>query len=353
MYKAIRYIGSKQKVLPFLEEHLFSKLTSGDSFFDGFLGTGIVSQYIAETKNNINVSGGDISLYSEVLFKIMNIGSLFKREEIVDLIKKFELENLVAGNIFNEFSNKGTPCSFTESRNFYHEKSGKIIDTFKLFLGKELKNQNISSQQAEILLFFILAYACKAGNTTSVFGAYLKSPAKYIEFNVKFVENILNELSIFLINKNQFDFYLGSIVDNLKLIPKQKIIYLDPPYSTRRYETNYHILNFVVDFEFNPKNLKENSKTGQPKGIVNNPFGSKKETEIIFAEMIREGVNKSDFLGISYNTDGVITQKWIEKFCIDNNYKLETKKMSYKRFKSKVEVKNETNLEEILWIITK
>ena len=87
--------------------------------------------------------------------------------------------------------------------------------------------------------------------------------------------------------------------------------------------------------------------------MLDNPFGSKKETSRIFSQMIVQGIEKCEILAISYNTDGIITQQWIEDFCKINELNLETKTLSYKRFKSKQEVKNESKLEEILWIITK
>lgn len=354
MHKAIRYIGSKQKVLPFLEENLFNKLKEGDSFFDGFLGSGIVSQYVAEKHKNIKVSGGDLSLYSGILFNILNIGQAFySKEEIYSLITEFETKDFISSAIYNEFSHSGTPQSFQESRNFFHEKSGKTMDTYKQFVKTKLDNKEITEEQSKVLYYFLITYACKIANTTSVFGAFLKSPAKYQPFNLQFVQKIIKDLEEIFLLKNHADFYLGDIVKNLKQIPKQTVIYLDPPYSTRRYESNYHILNYIADSKFSDTEIKQGSKTGQPKEMSDNPFGKKKETQIIFADMIREGVDKSDILGISYNTDGLVKQEWIEKFCKDNKFSLDTRKVKYKRFKSKTEVINTTELEEILWLIKK
>lgn len=354
MHKAIRYIGSKQKVLPFLEENLFYQLKEGDSFFDGFVGSGIVSQYVAEKHKSVKISGGDLSLYSGILFNILNIGQAFKNnEEILNLVREFESKFLVGKDIFNEFSATGKPQSYLESRNFFHELSGKTMDTLKEFLEERLNNKEITEQQRKIFYYFLITYACKIANTTSVFGAFLKSPAKYQPFNVSFVEKILQDLEEIAKLENKADFYWGDIVNNLKQIPKQTVIYLDPPYSTRRYESNYHILSYIADPDFTSQELKQDSKTGQPKEMGDNPFGKKRETEVIFAQMIKEGVSKSDILGISYNTDGLIKQEWMEKFCKENNLSLDTRKLQYKRFKSKTEVTNTTELEEILWLIKK
>ncbi len=249
MHKAIRYIGSKQKVLPFLEENLFYQLKEGDSFFDGFVGSGIVSQYVAEKHKSVKISGGDLSLYSGILFNILNVGQAFKNDqEILDLVQEFETQHLVSQDIYNEFSASGKPQSFSESRNFFHELSGKTMDTIKSFLAQKLNKKEITEEQSKIFYYFLITYACKIANTTSVFGAFLKSPAKYQPFNTAFVQKILQDLQEIEKLENKADFYWGDIVNNLKQITKQTVIYLDPPYSTRRYESNYHILSYIESF---------------------------------------------------------------------------------------------------------
>lgn len=359
MYKAIRYIGSKQKMLPFLKNNLLHYLEKPNAtFFDGFVGTGIVSQFVAETYQNVSLSGGDISLYSKILFNILNLGTVFpneeRLEEVLEKFIKYNNENTRGDVIFNEFSQNGLPQSFNESRNFFHEQSGKTIDNFRQYLKNGLAHKKITTNEAQILLYFILAYSCKVANTTSVFGAFLKSDPKYVPFTLEFCKNITSNLQLIKNNvKTTAQFYNMSIVDSLKAIDKQTVIYLDPPYSTRRYESNYHILNYIVDLEFSSAILKSGSKTGQANSMESNPFGKKGETEKIFKDMIDLGVEKSEILGISYNSDGVITQEWMEKYCLEKGYILETKTQEYKRFKSKTEVTNTTTLQEILWLIKK
>lgn len=84
MYKAIR-----QKLLSFLDDNLFYLLKEGDSFYDGFCGSGIVSQHIAENYSNIDIYAGDLSEYSRVLFNILNIGSVFQhKEDVLNIFKE-------------------------------------------------------------------------------------------------------------------------------------------------------------------------------------------------------------------------------------------------------------------------
>lgn len=354
MYKAIRYIGSKQKLMGFLNDNLFCNLQPNSNFFEGFAGTGIVSQFITENYSNINISGSDLSLYSEKIFNFLNIGSLELKDSLITkFMAEFYNKEKIEGDIFNEFSVNGKPYSYSVSRNFFHYESGKTIDTYKLLLKEYIANNTITPEQANIFLAYLIAYTCKVANTTSVFGAYLKSEPKHIPLNIDFILNINNNLKKISEKKSYSSFYLGDILQNLKSIPEQSLIYLDPPYSTRRYETNYHILNYVADLNFDKSMIKKDSKTGQLNKELTNPFGRKKETEWIFENMIKESMKKTNLLGISYNTDGVIKQKWIEDLCAKEGFYLETRKMDYKRFKSNNENNNTEQLEEIIWIIRK
>lgn len=353
MYKAIRYIGSKQKILDFLNEELFSTIPYKGSFFEGFSGTGIISQYLTENRGDITVSGGDLSNYAEVLYSILNLSSLrITSDQITHFISSINEKDFKEdGLFFNEFSENGKPKTYEGSRLFFHEKAGKTIDLYRQLLKEKIKNKEISEEQSKVFLFYLLSYACKMANTTSVFGAYLKTPPKYKPLDTTFIEQINKQLEKIYESSSYKKFMNGDIVSNLEKMKSVDVIYLDPPYSTRRYESNYHILNYIVDLELTEDEIK-NSKTGLPKFIQDNPFGKKKETEIIFSNMILEGTLKSKLLAISYNTDGLIKQEWMENFCNANNLVLETKKLEYKRFKSN-ETENKNKLEEILWLIRK
>lgn len=353
MHKAIRYIGSKQKLLNFLEDNMLSKLKDNESFFEGFSGSGILSQYIASKDIKLKVTGADISKYSESLFLIPNIYNEFSKEELFNIFKNFSLEKPLKGIFYHEFSPEGKPVTYHEPRNFYHPASAIMIDTYKHYISNLLNQNMINIEQKNILMFFLLSYACKSANTTSVFGAFLKGKPKFKPLDLSFFQKVINDLEEVKKTKSSFSFIENDIINSLEKIGKQDIIYLDPPYNTRKYESNYHILNYVADLDFNIEKIKKGTKTALPIQQHKNPFGNAKNTETIFKQMILLSVKKSKKTYISYNTDGIITQEWMEKFCRDNNLKLQTETLTYKRFKAKKSDNNEKELKEILWNIKK
>lgn len=351
MHKAIRYIGSKQKLLSFLNNKVFSDIKPGYKIFEGFVGSGIISQFLAENYKEIHITGADISKYSEPLFLIPEIHNIIEEDKLFEIFKGFDNEISVSSIFHNEFSMAGKPETYHEPRNFYHPDSAIKIDTYKAYITRLLKEDKINCEQAKTLMFFLISYACKSANTTSVFGAFLKGEAKYKELNSDFLLKVYQDLLPSKNNHSTFDFIKDDILSSLDKIDYQNIIYLDPPYNTRKYESNYHILNYVADLDFNISYIK-NTKTGLPVEQFKNPFGNVKQTEVIFSDMILKGTAKSDNLFISYNTDGVIQQEWMENFCQQHNLILNTEMLSYKRFKSK-ESNNNKELEEIVWNIKK
>jgi len=166
-------------------------------------------------------------------------------------------------------------------------------------------------------------------------------------------EDLISELLSLSKFDKDFKFKRSSILESISNIKYCDIIYLDPPYTTRRYETNYHILEYIADINFNIEKIKYNTKAGTPDlSLIKNPFGGKNTTYKIFEEMIVRGVEKCKYLFISYSNQGFMKESDIREIC--NKYKLvlETESIKHKKYKSHGnDVQGE--LFEILWVIKK
>ncbi len=360
MKKIIRYIGSKEKLLPFLDEVIFDKLPENTKILDAFTGTTVVSKHIQE-KYNFEQYLSDFSDYSEILSSRLFLNKTSENvlehlEHIIKISKDFcDIEE---GIFFNEFSINGLPKTLDQeilsnqtikSRMFFTEDVGLKIDTMRSYIKELYNNKIINDYDKNLLLMAVLAFADKNANTTSVYGAYLK---KQNRETMPLTDDFLLTL---MEDKKRNDnspkcYYKGDIIKTLESIPEMDVIYFDPPYNTRKYESNYHILNYLCSLDFNEDMIKYNSKTGLPKVSVNNDFGSKKGTRKIFQDMIEKGLEKAPTIYISYSSEGEMTLEEIEKICIDNNFVLLIHEKLYKKYKSKnIEQKNE--LKEIIYEI--
>jgi len=366
MKKIISYIGSKVNLFDFLDEFIVDKFDKNDNkflFCDLFAGTNSVARHvIQETKWNVITN--DLSKYSYILSFYLHFNSLNKKQ--YDFINKtlISLNNLPLeynGAFFNELSAEGIPSTIDEdkieemfsnqpynSRMFFSKRVGAKIDVIKKELKRLRDNTDISITELNILITFLIFYVDKNANTTSVYGAYLKNEKK-MEKEKDFYDNELVEnfktLTLDNSNGNKLISLNTNIVTALQEVGKinpdnsKNIIYLDPPYNSRSYESNYHILEYVADLDFSTDILKRNSKTAQYIQKNKNPFASKNLTAGIFKDMITEAIKISNNTFISYNTDGLMKQADIENIFeelkVENeNLKLHTYKTTYRRFKA-------------------
>lgn len=361
MNKVIRYIGSKEKLINFLSEVIFNNYNQ-IKFLDGFTGTTVVSKYLQEN-SNFDLYLSDMSNYSEILSSRLFLNkceeSVFTHiEKIINITK--ENNNVKEGIFFNEFSINGNPTTIDKSafenqsvnsRMFFTEDVGLKIDTIREYIINLYNNKNINYYEKNLLLMLLVAFSDKNANTTSVYGAYLKKQNREtVPLNNEFLNTLKNEY-----NKNYkspVTYYKGDILDTLNKIDELDVIYLDPPYNTRKYESNYHILNYICDLDFNADQIKENSKTGLPKSKTKNLFGSKKDTRIIFEEMIIKSMLKAKEVYISYSTDGEMTFEEIKNICDKNNLVLNTYTKDYKKYTSNNN-NNDKTLQEIIYRIGK
>ena len=365
MVKLISYIGSKVKLYDFLNENIFNNDSFKNkkyNFFDLFAGTNSVSHYV---KNNTdwNVYGNDLSLYSHKLFSFLYFDRLNKTQlkiikDKLEILSNMDL--ISTGIFFNEFSYNGSVTTIDkdkfsdvfgnqpiESRMFFSEIVGKRIDTIRSQIIQWQKSGEIKDNIiTDILLTFLIHYVDKNSNTASVYGAYLKNTKKMTMETPFLSQDLLKLLSVNTSDNTQVinstNLPVSDSLEEYKINntnKKDNIIYLDPPYSTRSYESNYHILEYISDFNFDISYIKHNSKTAQRNVKNTNPFASKAKTFPIFEEMITKSLELGNNVFISYSTDGLMQQSDIDMIFSDlkkvhSNLILNIYTKSYKRFKS-------------------
>jgi len=410
--RVIGYLGSKVKLHDFIKKIILKDIKEKKVFVDLFAGTCSVGKLV-QNETNLDIISNDIAKYSKILFSELEIFTKLTLEEQNKIKKKLlYLNNLKidknkeSGIFFNEFSMEGNPQTITNndifdvkkkikddkgniieikenrqpigsktSRMFFKSEVGKKIDLIKDYLKD---NDDITKEEESIILLFLLNFADKNSNTTSVFGAYLKED-KLKRIKPFFDEDLFEYLKlkskeekIKTKNKRKFTHYVNFAEKTLDIIKKntnitkeKTIIYIDPPYSTRSYESNYHILEYLIDLDFNPiKTIKENSKSGTKKEKSNNPFVSKQKTFDIFKEIIYKSLEVSNDVYISYSTDktSLMKQSDIVSILMDINQKenrqikLNTYFQDYKRFTSGenggINNNEKNKISEVIWHIS-
>lgn len=309
----MNYIGSKYKLTAFLKNAIID--TVGDDlsnliFCDLFAGTGIVGRNFKPIVKQ--VIANDIEQYSYVLNR--NYIGNFKVLASNTFIEKLNSIKGVEGFIFHNYCENGS-----EGRLYFSSENGKKIDAIR----QQIEVWKIAKEIDEDTYFFLLASliesADKVANTASVYGAYLKKIKKSAQ------KTLTIKPAEFTSTKNPHQVFNE---DSNKLIKKIQgdILYLDPPYNTRQYGSNYHLLTTIAKYDnFIPK-----GKTGL-RDYYRSSYCKKNEVKKSLENLIKNAKFKHIFL--SYNNEGLMTEN--EVFTIFSKYgKYSLKTIDYQRFKA-------------------
>ena len=312
--KYIGYIGCKQSLVDFIYSCIkdFTKFDDSKQkiiMADVFAGTGSVGAYFRNL--GYKVIANDIQYYSYILNKAI-IQCVKPQVNLID-----ELNNLdeIEGFVYKNY------CFGSGStRMYFSDYNGKKCDSIRIELERRRKEGSISENDYYYYLACLLTNIDKLANTTSVYGAYLK---KYKSSSLKPL--ILTPLDI--IDGPIGDVYNLSAEKLINFI-EGDILYLDPPYNTRQYAPNYHVLETIAKYD-NPE-LKGVTGIRNYDSQKSN-FCSKTKALGALDYIIKKAQFKYIFL--SYNNEGIMRMEDIQKTLSHyGNYKCYTK--SYRRFKA-------------------
>lgn len=290
----MNYIGSKYSLLPFISAaiHDIVGIDLTDKVFcDIFAGTGIVGRTFKPKVNK--VISNDLEYYSYVLNRnyIGNNTSLDSQDELISELN--ELAGVDNGFIFQNYC-KGSGSG----RQYFSDENGKKIDAIRKKIEQWKSNGLISDHMYFFLLASLLESSDKLANTASVYGAFLKHLKRTAQ------RSLVLEPASFTVDDKDHEVYCQDANILIKKI-QGDILYLDPPYNTRQYGANYHLLNTIAEYKsFSPK-----GKTGL-RDYERSLYCSKRTVALSFESLIREAEFKYVFL--SYNNEGLMSMNEIK-----------------------------------------
>ncbi|PKQ69691.1 DNA adenine methylase [Raineya orbicola] len=286
----MNYIGSKYKLIPFIRETILEVVgqekLSKAIFYDAFAGTGVVGRVFKSKVKKIIAS--DTEYYAFVLNR-----NYIQNHQEVSSQNLYYLNTLEGkeGFIYQNYSEKGS------LRNYFSAPNGKKIDAIRTEI-ENLKN-SISEDEYFFLLCSLLESADKVANTASVYGAFLKQLKKSAQ------KPFFLEPAHFEVNHQTHEVYHGEAEKVIEKVSGD-ILYLDPPYNTRQYGSNYHLLNTIALYDhFEPQ-----GKTGLRPNYYKSLFCSKQKAPETLEKIIAKAQFKYIFL--SYNNEGIIPLEKIQ-----------------------------------------
>ena len=338
----MRYIGCKNLLLDVINDVISTQTTGVSSVIDLFSGSGVVSKSFKS--RGYRTISNDYLYFSYVMSKAeieLNKKPSFKGLDIKDPIgylnaltladSGFELDQCF---IYNNYSPVGD-CK----RMYFQPDNALKIDIIRLTIEQWKKGNLITNDEYYYLLSALINAVPFVANITGVYAAYLKY---WDERTYKTLE--LTEPDI-VSNGKKNECYN---CDFSELLSKRcDLLYADPPYNSREYLPNYHILETIARYDYPEIHGVTGMRNYDEQKSV---FCKKNSVASAFEKMISNCQSK--YMLISYNNEALIPTEELSDICmryaVDDSFRLF--EYDYRRYKNKIP-NNTKGLKEQLYLL--
>ena len=343
----MRYIWSKVLLLDRINEVINEniKKDDGNIFCDIFSWTASVARYF---KKNFKIISNDLLYFSYVIQRAtIKNNKVPKFEKIrhklsvdpITYFKNIDDKNMQYKKwfIYDNYS----PNALS-NRQYFTNHNALKIDYIRSSL-QDWKNEwLIDEDEYFYLLAWLIDEVPSVSNIAWTYWAYLKSRdwRVFKELNINYPEVIDNWYDNECYNENW-----NELIKRIS----GSILYMDPPYNTRQYLGNYHILETVAKYDSPEIRWVTWSRVDNEK---RSKYCSKSSVLESFEDMIKNAKFKNIIL--SYSTEWLMKESEIEeimkKYWIPESFKIYRRSYRrYKRTSGDVDIK----LEELLFYIRK
>lgn len=338
----MRYIGGKSLLLDNINAVIAENADDATSVLDIFAGSTIVSDNFK--KKGFTTLSNDFLFFSYVIQRgtiALNKKPTFAGLEIADPISYLNNLTIVDTDIsieqcfiYNNYSPVGE-CQ----RMYFQPDNALKIDIIRLMIENWYVNKKLTDDEYFYLLSCLINAVPFISNITGIYAAYLKhwDVRTYNTLELKEPELFDNGKINICYNKDYTEL-LSSEVD---------ILYADPPYNSREYLPNYHLLETIARYDYPIiKGVTGMRDYTEQKSV----FCKKATVETAFEQLIRDAAAK--YILISYNNESLLpTEKLCEicrTYAVGDSFKLY--EYDYRRYKNKIP-NNTEGLKEQLYFL--
>ena len=330
----MRYYGNKEKLLDLIEIGVKkTELNSGAKFVDLFSGTTVVAQHFK--RKGFTVIANDFLEFSYAMAKTYI--ELNEEPKFIKLKKFLKNDNNQNNNnyVIDYLNNLSAKSSFIfdnycpggkGKRKYFSNENGQKIDAVREKI-EEWKNLNaINEQEYYYLITALIEGINLVSNVAGTYGAYLK------QWDKRSLKPLILKAPVIITSKKNNRAFKKDANQLIKEIKNIDILYLDPPYNSRQYVTNYFILELIAQGWFGKEKLFAVGKTGMIKYSQQySDYCYKNKAEKALKELI-SNVN-SKYILMSYNNEGLIANKDIIRD-LEQKGEVQLFRKNHKRYRS-------------------
>jgi adenine-specific DNA-methyltransferase len=334
----MRFIGSKKAILDDINALIVAKGIKGKTFFDIFSGTTCVAAYFkrqgysvmsndllyfsyvlqkAYIENNINPEFSKLRQLLKSKLKIQHTSQFPYLDVVISFLNKLRG---VEGFIYKNYSDEGTKSSGI-NRKYLTGENAKKIDALRLQIEKWKAANLLTENEYYILLCAVIEAVPFISNISGTYGAFLK------QWDRRAFKMLTLESPTLIIARGKYKTYNEDGIELAKRIDCD-ILYIDPPYNSRQYLPNYHLLETIARYD--SPTIK--GLTGlRPYKKEKSQFCNRKTAADALSYIAQHA--KYKHLIFSYNDEGIINHADLAK-ALSAQGKVEKHEIKYRRFKS-------------------
>ena len=352
----MRFIGNKEKLVDWIYDELkFEKINSG-LFFDFFSGTTNVGKHFKKKGYQIvssdllytsfvlqkaYIENNSIPEFKDLLDKIAPPVSLFPKSGLESVLNHLDNLKPIKGFIYNNYTPDGTN-HLEIPRMYFTSSNGKKIDAIRTKIESWYSSKLITNNEYYILIACLIETVPFYANISGVYAAFHKKwdPRANKKLKLRLINLIDNNKKNHVYNTNSLNLIKEHDYD---------IIYLDPPYNSRQYAPNYHLLETIAKYD-NPEIRGVSGMRDYSRQKSNFCVKSKALNEL---EIILRDANYK-YLALSYNCEGIMATEDLKKL-MSKYGSLSLKEYKYLRYKSNSNglSKDKKYIKEQLYILKK
>lgn len=336
----MRYIGGKSQLLTDIQAVIDTIPENLKTVMDIFAGTGVVSTHLKE--KGYNVISNDFLYFSYVMQKChieLNEKPDFSKmkNDPIEILNNIDISNpcypIDKCFIYNNYS----PAN---SDRMYFQKNNAIkIDLIRMTIEDWYNTNQIDEYGYFYLLTSLIEAVPYVANITGVYAAYLKFWDKRTFNPLVLQPPIIVRGSEKCLSLN-YDY-------SEALKQKCDLLYADPPYNSREYLPNYHILETIARYDYPDIHGITGMRSYDKQ---KSDFSKKSKVAAAFEKLIKE--SNSKYILISYNNEGLLSTDELinicEKYAAPGTFRFS--EFNYRQYKNK-SANNTGNLKEQLYML--
>ena len=208
-------------------------------------------------------------------------------------------------------------------RQYLSDSNGQKIDAIRQQIQQWHDAGDITEDEFYLLLLPLLEATSKVANISGTYGAYLKhwDRRTYKDLTIVPAEIIQSDLphQAFRRDANQ-------LIEDIRC----DILYLDPPYNTRQYITNYHLLETIARYD--APTLRGKTGLRDYETEEKSAYCSKSDCYRAFQDLIEKA--DARHILVSYNNEGILSRDEVMSILSLRGEPRCNSSIDYRRFKS-------------------